>query len=117
MKLHEAFEKVVTVPPYLEFSEAQQVYKLKPKAYNNDLNNDTMYRINVELSIFTAGIKLAGDIDFDITWIDAQESGEFDTVYKCPKCGAKTSVQAEDTRDSLTCACGFSGPLRVNWSK
>ena len=46
-----------------------------------------------------------------VAWINTQESGEYDTVYKCPKCSKKYSVQAEDTFTSMECACGFSGSL------
>jgi hypothetical protein len=46
-----------------------------------------------------------------VGWIDVQESGMFDTVYSCPKCDKRYSVQAEDTFKSMTCSCGFSGSI------
>lgn len=45
-------------------------------------------------------------------WVDVNESGEYDTVYQCPKCNFKYSIQAEDMCTSLTCSCGFKGDLR-----
>ena len=43
--------------------------------------------------------------------IQSHSGGEYDTIYSCPKCSRKYSVQAEEVLDTLMCSCGFKGKI------